>query len=158
MTRVRSPGSRRPEVLAVIPWVRFPGVFPLVVAAGMAWSFRDVEPSLELLFWIAVAAGLVWLGLSILLNRAHVRLRGEDLEVVHRPLPWGRRSVPRHRIRAVRVEAEPTPDGDASAWSLEVVTVTGERVPLLWGPTTVDHGAIARAARAISERLGAALE
>lgn len=145
-------------MLAVIPWVRFPGVFPLVVAAGMAWSFRDAEPSLELLFWLAVAGGLVWLGLSILLNRALVRLRGDDLEVVQRPLPWGRRRVPRHRIRAVRVEPEPSADGDTASWSLLVVTVTGERVPLLWGPTTVDHVAIARAAQAIGARLGVPVE
>lgn len=150
--------ARQAEVLAVIPWWRIPGVFPLAFAVAMALSFRDEPPSPGLAFWGAVIAALAWLGLAMLLNTTRVRLRGEALEAVHGPVPWLTRRVPRHRIRAVRAFARPSRDRDTAGWTLEVVTVTGERVSLLPGPLPVRFAVVDAAARAIASRLGVTLE
>lgn len=148
----------RTEVLAVFSWWRLPGVIPLGFAIAMALSFRADRPGPGMICWLAVSAALAWLGLAMLLNRTLIRLRGDTLEAVHGPLPWPARSVARHRIRAVRAVARPSPDRDTASWGLEVVTVTGERVPLLPGPAPVRHAAVEAAARAIAARLGVALE
>jgi hypothetical protein len=150
--------ARTTEVLAVIPWVRFPGVLALLLSAGLAFSLVGERLSPGLLFWIGAVVGLGWLGAASLRNRAVIRLRGDLVEVVHRPLPWRTRRIPRDRVRGLRLGAEPSVDGDTASWCLDALTVTGERVRLVDGPSGARYAAVEGAARALSERLGVPLE
>ena len=148
------PAPGRPEDFVAVwrgRWLAVPiGVFPV----AMLLSARSEPLRLDALPFLAVGAGLGYLALSLLLDRAHFRVDDGHLTVVHRPLPWPGARVKLGSIVALHVEGR-VGRNDLVGWELQAQLSDGGCVRLLGQPAAgLHYSKLANVADGLARHLG----
>lgn len=149
-----SPQSDDFTVRWQVLWLALPiGLF----ATAMVGSLGRELLRPEALPFLALAGLLTYLTLAFLLNRAHCRVRGGVLTVVHRPLPWPGPRVEMASVTALEVSAKPGRDGVAS-WELQALLRDGGSTRLLGPPEVgLSYSDLAEASAGLARFLGVPL-